>query len=64
MLGPVNSSPSATGRDTRSVVSMQGMFYGAYKFNQPIGTFNTAAVVDMSDMFYKVNTKFSNQINS
>ena len=28
------------------------MFYGAYKFNQPIGNWNTSNVTDMRSMFW------------
>ncbi|CAK9030738.1 BspA family leucine-rich repeat surface protein [Durusdinium trenchii] len=35
---------------------MNSMFYNAAKFNQPIGSWNTFAVTDMSFMFYRASS--------
>ena len=45
--------------NTSKVQSMNGMFSGATKFNQPISNWNTSSVTDMSGMFF--NAKAFNQ---
>ena len=42
---------------------MRSMFYDAYNFNQPIGSWNTSAVKDMQYMFYWAK-KFNQSISS
>jgi surface protein len=38
--------------NTTSNVTMYGMFYNAYSFNQNIGSWNVSKVTDMTSMFY------------
>ena len=43
--------PDITGLVTSSVITMEAMFHRAYAFDQPIGSWNTSAVTNMSGMF-------------
>jgi len=42
--------------DTSNVSDMEGMFYNADSFNQPIGNWNTSNVTSMKDMFYSAKS--------
>ena len=44
--------------DTSKVTRMDGMFYGAYDFNQPLNNWNTSNVTNMAYMFW-----FASQFN-
>ena len=52
-------SPSISGWSTSNVILMNGLFSGAYVFNQPIGSWNVSGVTNMSGMF--TNTSDFNQ---
>jgi len=42
--------------DLSNVKSLKGMFFGATKFNQPIGNWDVSKVTDMEQMFMKAKT--------
>ena len=50
-----NQDISAWQISTDSPINMYQMFYGALKFNQPIGNWDTGRVTNMGQMFYNAN---------
>lgn len=48
----IGSSGSMDNWDVSHVTNMQGMFWDAYSFNQPLGNWNVSQVTGMNYMFY------------
>ena len=57
-------SDSIKNWNTGTATTMEGMFQGATRFNQPIGTWNTSNVTSMLNMFNTTSANFNQPLNN